>query len=143
MKKIKFRGKEIKSNKYVYGFFIRCIDDCVILTAEGLKTVYPESVAQLVELDADNKEVYEGDILVDAEGHEYIATLDAMLLWTKDPALKYWHLPFNLDKSEDDEKDDEPAPKKLLWEFVKNCIVCDKKFIVHNFIKFCSLKSKE
>lgn len=61
MKKIKFRGKEIKSNKYVYGFFIRCIDDCVIVTSEGLKTVYPDSVAQFVGYDKNGNEFYEDD----------------------------------------------------------------------------------
>lgn len=72
---IKFRGKDIESNEYVYGFFIRCVDDPVIVSVKGLKTVYPDSVAQFVGYDMNKKEVYEGDKFKDKYGHIHTARL--------------------------------------------------------------------
>ena len=111
---------------------ISLVEEGLIVTEQGLKTVYSDSVAQFVGYDADNAEVYEGDVLVSEEGHEYIATLDSMLLWTKDPQIKYWHVPFN-------QSDDETLPtssNKLLWDFYKNC--CEK--MTHT--KFLRLKKE-
>ena len=64
---IKFRGKRIDGNGYVYGdlehkysrdIWIDCFE------------VYPESVSQLVGYDVDGKELYEGDEVVPFElGH--------------------------------------------------------------------------
>lgn len=124
MRKIKFRGKDADGVIH-YGAYSDIVVGgkliCEIMDDyRDIYEVVPESVAQLVGYDADNAEVYEGDVLIDEEGHEYIATLDSMLLWTKDPQLKYWHLPFN-------QRDDEDLPKsenKLLWDFYKNC--CEK-----------------
>ena len=139
MREIKFRGRRLGNGNFVYGWLVPVIcrnfidftngegycrlvkmdDAFAIVDCETLETVEvePESVAQLVGYDADNAEVYEGDVLIDDNGHEYIATLDSMLLWTKDPQLKYWHLPFN----QSDEEDLPTSPNKLLWDFYKAC----------------------
>ena len=119
MREIKFRGKTL-GDELFFGDLIQSNGEPSIFDGTHRKYVKPESVAQLVGYDADNAEVYEGDVLIDEDGHEYIATLDSMLLWTKDPQLKYWHLPFN-------QADDEDLPtssNKLLWDFYKNC--CEK-----------------
>ena len=89
---IKFRGCDVETGEFVYGDFITrgpleskpgIIDD-----EDFYHEVDPESVAQLVEYDADGGEVYEGDvfyyneqgrpvsaelavILVDNLGHSY------------------------------------------------------------------------
>ncbi len=130
MRPIKFRGQVIKDGRFVYGDLFQfksktaiCTDVVSFLYEKkhsALVEVTPESVAQFVGYDADNAEVYEGDVLIDKDGHEYIATLDSMLLWTKDPQIEYWHVPFN-------QADDDGLPhssNKLLWDFYKNC--CEK-----------------
>lgn len=123
MRPIKFRGKA-RDGQYYCGDLIHVHSVPTIRMREDSNTyyidVYPETVAQLVGYDADNAEVYEGDVLIDGEGHEYIATLDSMLLWTKDPNLKYWHLTFN----QSDDEDLPTSSNKMLWDFYKNC--CEK-----------------
>ena len=141
MRKIKFRGQDICGH-YVYGLLtkkkIRNSGNLEWAIVDGHFTqgetipVIENSIAQLVGYDADNAEVYEGDVLVSESGHEYIATLDSMLLWTKDPNIKYWHVPLN-------QSDDETLPtssNKLLWDFYKNC--CEK--MTHT--KFLRLKKE-
>ena len=89
--KIKFRGKDVKSKKYVYGFFLNCVDDSVIVDNEGLKTVYPESVAQFVGYDADGKEIYSDDTVVNVHGAEYPFVTDERFAY-EDIGKKFSHL---------------------------------------------------
>lgn len=122
MRPIKFRGKNIWTGEMLFGDLVHDGDEILMqfVKEKTFVQVEPETVAQLVGYDADNAEVYEGDVLTDGEGHEYITTLDSMLLWTKDPQLKYWHLPFN--QSDDD--DLPTSSNKMLWSFYRNC--CEK-----------------
>lgn len=96
MKTYKFRGKEIESNNYVYGFFIRCLDDCIIVAAEGLKTVYPDSVAQFIGTDKNGNEVYEGDKFTDKYGHILTARLRSEGV-CKDEHIRFDWMPDNCD----------------------------------------------
>lgn len=103
MRPIKFRGKRIDNGKFVFGdlqtyfrtdgktksFVIRTwerLDDWVAVAPDKSVTVAeyyerpidPDSVAQLVGYDADGREVYEGDIIVDDNGNETPAMLFAL-----------------------------------------------------------------
>lgn len=71
MRPIKFRGRNIETGEYVFGD-LRIIGirphifkEAQCYYDEELIEVEPESVAQLVGYDAKNKEVYEGDTLID------------------------------------------------------------------------------
>lgn len=73
---IKFRGKRIDGNGYAYGDLNYKYDrDIWIDDFE----VYVNSVAQLVGYDADNNEVYEGDILVNDTGKEFEASIKGII----------------------------------------------------------------
>ena len=71
----------------------------------------PDTLSLFVGCDCAGNEVYEGDILIDNENAEYIATLDSMLTWTNDPHFRYWHLPFNRDAENN-------IPTKMPLDFV-------------------------
>ena len=95
MRMIKFRSKEkvLGELRVIYGIgFISttCVYD--LLVKEGLKavTVGKDIVKQFVGWDADSNEVYEDDVLVDDEGNEYVASLDANLYSTKDATMRIW-----------------------------------------------------
>lgn len=96
MREIKFRGKCKDTDEIVTGNLLVLLNACYIVrptffaardddpkhfsifwdqttkypsqAAIMVYPVYPDSVAQLVGYDADGKEVYEGDALVDEEG---------------------------------------------------------------------------
>ena len=80
MRKIKFRGLTLEG-KFIYGDY-RHIGFCPHIYKreqcyyeERAVEVAPESVAQLVGIDSNGKEVYEGDVIVDQHGIEYTAYL--------------------------------------------------------------------
>ena len=91
MKKIKFRGlaiedytgKPITEKKFVYGNVWANEDNSYVIIGEYKDKkgccynykVDPDSVAQFVGYDADGKEVYEGDEMIDSAGHEWTAIL--------------------------------------------------------------------
>ena len=64
MRPIKFRGRRLDNDNFVYGYFDRyhnkpCVDGFL---------VYPDSVARLVGYDANGAEVYEGDAMTTRDG---------------------------------------------------------------------------
>ncbi len=64
MREIKFRGKRISDNKWVYGYFL--INDngstCIYDPEIGDMPVIPETVGQSIgKNDKNGKEIYEGD----------------------------------------------------------------------------------
>lgn len=79
----KFRGKTVAGKKFVYGgYFYDFIKKHHYIIALGNKfkdfclfEVFPNSIAQLVYINSDGQEIYEGDVVVDKDGNEYIANL--------------------------------------------------------------------
>lgn len=81
MKQIKFRGHALcdscgeSVNKIVYGDFLQEFDKVKIEDWDDgdIYEVEPESVAQLIGIDADGKEIYEGDYVeVVHDGKQYV-----------------------------------------------------------------------
>lgn len=69
---IKFRGKRIDNGKFVYGD--------VAYTALGVLMgggyeVKPQSIKQLVGYAKNRHAVYQGDVMLDKQGNEYVAQL--------------------------------------------------------------------
>lgn len=64
---IKFRGKDVDTDKYVYGDLVHGDDGFVFINNKNIYRVYPESVSQLVGYDANGEEVYTDDIVVDEQ----------------------------------------------------------------------------
>lgn len=61
---IKFRGKDVDTDRYVYGDFVQGDYDFMFINNSNIYRVYPESVAQLIGYDADGNEIYEGDRII-------------------------------------------------------------------------------
>lgn len=74
---IKFRGRDAYG-KLHYGDLWQRTDGMILFDHDEnvWQRVHPESIAQLVGYDADGREVYEGDIVVD-DIAEYVAHLFA------------------------------------------------------------------
>lgn len=74
MRQIKFRGETL-GGRIVYGFFCCTeVEDvtlpCIIVEEGDYRQVKPESVAQLIGIDANGREVYEGDKVIRIAGDE-------------------------------------------------------------------------
>lgn len=67
MRVIKFRGKNITTEEWVYGYFKKNkYGDCYIENEDGLATVVdPNTVGQYVLTNFEGKEIYEGDYVQD------------------------------------------------------------------------------
>lgn len=99
MGKIKFRGKRLANGEWVYGDLMQFKGKPAIISSageliyfavtkqglRGIAEVEPESVAQLVGYDADGKEVYEGDVLVNDSGGEFQASFKSVITGLKNP----------------------------------------------------------
>ena len=78
MRPIKFRGRDVHTGEVIYGALrIIGINPHIYKEAhcyyeEELIEVDPDSVAQLVGYDANGKEVYEGDTVVDRKGRTWL-----------------------------------------------------------------------
>ena len=81
MRPIKFRGRDNRTGKYVFGSYCRTsycdlgVWHAIIDEGGEEFIVDPETVAQLVGYDVNGSEVYEGDIFVVPCGTEISATM--------------------------------------------------------------------
>lgn len=81
MKRIKFRGRDIETGEYVYAELgqvsAEINPEYLTFITDDVYTVM--DVAQLVGIDSNGKEVYEGDEVVDKFGEKYLAQLTPTL----------------------------------------------------------------
>ena len=106
MRKIKFRGRHVAYHDEIYyGFYEMDArgNHFIIDSNNIMHIVDPESVAQLVGLDVNGNEVYEGDIVLDECGGEWEAIIyssitlpneksdDDLTVWGKGVTLKEAH----------------------------------------------------
>ena len=77
MRDIRFRGKNINTDKWVYGYFKKnAHGDCYIEDEYGVSIrVTPKTVGQLVGKDTNGSDVYDGDYLRD-DGNLYLLQQD-------------------------------------------------------------------
>ncbi|MBR3499703.1 MAG: hypothetical protein IKO05_12085 [Selenomonadaceae bacterium] len=74
MRQIKFRGRDIETGEYVYAELgqvsAEINPEYLTFITDDLYTVDTESVAQLIGIDANGREVYEGDTVIRIAGDE-------------------------------------------------------------------------
>ena len=77
MKRIRFRGRDIETDEHVYAELgqvsAEINPEYLTFITDDIHTVDTESVAQLIGIDADGKEIYEGDYVeVVHDGKQYV-----------------------------------------------------------------------
>lgn len=80
---IKFRGKSINTGTIVYGDLINVrtsLNPTIVTDSGASYTVDDSSVAQLIGLDENGNEVYEGDMVQDNLGNTYTAEISKLIL---------------------------------------------------------------
>lgn len=105
MRPIKFRGRSLETGEVIFseivdywvtgakiGYWVRAYGAWEL----RWENVDPDSIAQLVGYDKNGKEVYEGDILRDYEGEEFIAQLQGVVRCETDDKSKYADMPDHL-----------------------------------------------
>ena len=74
MRQIKFRGRDIETGEYVYAELgqvsAEINPEYLTFITDDIHTVSNESVAQLIGIDANGREVYEGDTVIRIAGDE-------------------------------------------------------------------------
>lgn len=113
MRTIKFRGKSLFKNEWVFGYFKKnAHGDCYIEDENGLTVlVDPDTVSQMVYISEEGKEVYEGDyVRVDSDFQKnglYLVEWDSEQLAYKaipqEDSLKYWEVGY-------------PSPVGNIWD---------------------------
>ena len=100
MRKIKFRGKDLETGKFIYGDLYQPRGAMLIRVDYAIAARYvdPDSVAQLVGFDTNGCEVYEGDIVIDKFGDARSVRLTATLREDQDiqnkvfiPTERFWN----------------------------------------------------
>lgn len=64
MRQIKFRGRRIDTGEFIYGDLLTGGKEFAIISDTLWAMVAPDSVAQLIGIDANGREVYEGDTVI-------------------------------------------------------------------------------
>ena len=79
MRKIKFRGRDIDTGEFVYAELgqvsAEISDEYLSFITDDMHLVDADTITQLVGYDADGREVYEDDILLDELEQEYTAEI--------------------------------------------------------------------
>ena len=106
MRQIKFRGRSMLDGEWLFGDLIHGYANSFAIRTEndGTHCVVPDTIAQLIGLDMDGREVYEGDAVIVEDGN----ILHAAIFNTVAIDGEFDPLPcqlFTLDKEEADETD--------------------------------------